>query len=133
MGLSPQFSVNISAKEKFTGYVLIVDDKSIDKQVQDLAKRYGKVSQPEISGTDDMLSGEFSQLDKEGNVIEGETKKPSPIYIDRIEDDKTKKSLVGLKKDDVVTIDPKKLNMNADELARLPGIEKKTAEEIKSK
>lgn len=133
MGLSPQFSVNMSAKEKFTRYVLIVDDKAIDKQSKELAKRYGKVSQPEISGADDMLSGEFSRLDKDGKAVEETPKKSPPVYLDRIEDEKVKKSLTGLKKDDVVTIDPKKLGLNADELAKLLALDKKEAEEIKSK
>lgn len=133
LGLSPQFSVNISPKEKFTRYNVIVDDKLIDKQVKDLAKRYGKVSQPEVSGADDMLVGEFSELDKDGKVKEGGIKHSSTIYIDGVADEKAKKALAGLKKDDIVIVEPKKLSKSTDEMAQLLGIDKKVAEDVKSK
>lgn len=133
MGLSPQFSVNISSKEKFTRYNVMIDDKLIDKQTRDLAKRYGKVSQPEVSGDEDMLVGEFSELNKEGKVKEDGIKHSSTIYIDGVPDEKAKKALAGLKKDDRVVVDPKKLSKSADELAQLLGIDRKTAEELKSK
>ncbi len=133
MGLSPQFSVNISSKEKFTKYDVLMDEKLIEKQIKDLAKRYGKVSQPETSGEEDMLIGEFTELDKDGKVKDGGIKNSSTIYIDGIEDEKIKKSLAGLKKDDKVILEPKKLAKNTDELTKLLGIDKKVAEDLKSK
>lgn len=133
MGLSPQFTVNISSKEKFTRYNVMIDDKLIEKQIKDLAKRYGKVSQPEQSGEEDMLAGEFTELDKEGKHKEGGIKHTSTIYIDGVSDDKTKKSLTGLKKDDLLTVDPKKLGKNTAEVAHLMGTDLKTAEDLKSK
>lgn len=133
MGLSPQFSVNISSKEKFPRYNVIIDEKLIGKQIKDLAKRYGKVSQPEIAGEEDMLIGEFAELDKEGKVKEGGIKHSSTIYIDGVSEEKAKKALTGLKKDDIVVVEPKKLSKSADEMAQLLGIDKKIAEELKSK
>ncbi len=133
MGLSPQFSVNISAKEKFSKYTVVIEDKLIEKQIKDLAKRYGKVSQPEMAGEDDMLIGEFTELNKEGGLAEKGIKHSSTIYIDGVSDEKAKKALIGLKKDDTVIVDPKKLCKNGIELGKLLGIDKKAAEELKSK
>lgn len=133
MGLSPQFSVTISSKEKFNRYNVTIDEKLIEKQIKDLAKRYGKVSQPETSGDEDMLVGEFTELDKDGKIKEGGIKHSSTIYIDGVSDERAKKSLVGKKKDDIITVDPKKLSKNPDETAKLLGVEIKTAEELKSK
>ena len=42
---------------------MVIDEKLIDKQINDLAKRYGKVSHPETSGDEDMLVGEFTSID----------------------------------------------------------------------
>ena len=44
LGLVPQFEVNLTPKKKITQYVINADDSLIDKEVENLQSRYGKMS-----------------------------------------------------------------------------------------
>ncbi len=55
MGLAPEIEVNMDKKMKFDFQVIDVNDKLIDKQVRDYGRRFGKMSNPEKSGAEDLL------------------------------------------------------------------------------
>lgn len=74
-----------------------------------------------------MLYASLKELDAEGKVKEGGIEKTTTLRIDLIEDEEIKKSLIGLKKGDVVQIDLKK--GFADSAARLLEV---TEEELES-
>lgn len=63
VGLAPQFDLKLSDKYKFDYYKIKVDKKDLDKQMADIAKRYGKMSNPEVAEASDMLYGQFVELD----------------------------------------------------------------------
>ena len=119
LGLSPQFDVKVTEKEKFTKYTITVDEELLNKNITELAKRYGKVSETEISTESDMLQGEFLELDKEDGI-----KHTSTIAIEFVEDEKVKKSLVGLKVGDVVKVNPEKVSKGDADMAAMLGVTK---------
>ena len=53
IGISPEIDVNIS-KDKLTYYKIEFDTKTIDTY-KDIAKRFGKMSSPEISSEGDLV------------------------------------------------------------------------------
>ena len=131
MGLSPQFDVKLQ-NDKITRYIIKVDDKLIDKYVDYIRKRYGKVDSTEVSENDDLIYGDFVELDEKGNILEGGIFKSSTLAINAIEDEGIKKMLIGLKKGDKIVLNPKKLTQNEVDLAALLGIDKETAGKLKS-
>lgn len=52
-------------------YQIKVNPKDIDKQVEEIAQRYGKFETPETIGEKDYVYGKAEELDKDGNVKEG--------------------------------------------------------------
>ncbi|HHB52463.1 MAG TPA: trigger factor family protein, partial [Saprospiraceae bacterium] len=48
LGLAPQFTVDLSAKKKVTKYNIVADDSLIDKEVENLQARYGKMSAQDV-------------------------------------------------------------------------------------
>ncbi len=52
-------------------YQVKVNPKDIDKQIEDITRRYGKFETPEIIGEKDFVYGKVEELDKDGNVKEG--------------------------------------------------------------
>ena len=44
LGLAPEFTVDLSAKKKITQYNIVADDALIDKEVENLQSRYGKMN-----------------------------------------------------------------------------------------
>ena len=104
MGLAPEFKVTLDKKSKFDYLQIVADKKMVDHYVTDMAKRYGKMTQPEKSEKTDLMMGEFTQLDGEGNVLEGGINHTSSVVLDIIQDKKAQKALVGLAEGDEVKL-----------------------------
>jgi trigger factor len=133
LGLAPKFEVKLSADKTFDYYTIKLDDEMVNGELKSLRERYGKIGQAEISQEDDMLMGEFEQLDADGNVVDGGIKKTSTVFIRRIEDDATKKSLIGLKKGDSIILDPHKIWTDVATLARMLGVDNAIAKDLNTK
>lgn len=52
-------------------YQVKVNPKDIDKQIDEITRRYGKFETPETIGENDFVYGKVEELDKAGNVKEG--------------------------------------------------------------
>ena len=121
IGLTPKIEVPFSEKTTLTEYIIKADEETLKTRISHLRKSYGKRSNPEVSEAEDMLFGDLKELNAEGKINEEGINVSSALRIDLIEDKKIKKSLVGLKKDDVVVIDLKKA-YNNDVVAKLLSI-----------
>src|SRR5690606_34336930 len=108
VGLAPQFDVPFNEKSKFTQYVIKADKDTLESRIKNLRRSYGKMTNPEVSEDGDVLYSELKQLDADGNALESGIVNTASVRTDLIDDKKIKKSLIGLKKDDTVTIDIKK-------------------------
>ncbi len=121
MGLAPEIEVKLD-KVKETYYSIKVDDKMVDEEVNNLARRFGSLSEPEKSEDSDMLMGTFIQLTPEGEILEGGILNDGTVSIEFVEDKKTKKALVGLEKGAEVDLDPNKVSRDHEDLGRMLGI-----------
>jgi trigger factor len=133
MGLAPKFNVELSAKDKFSFQTVKVDDELVNKYMTDIAKRYGKVENVEVSEETDLLNGDFVELDETGEILAGGVFKTGSLFLDRVKNEATKKALIGLKNEDKVIVEAQTLAENADDLAALLGIDKAHAESLNSK
>jgi trigger factor len=122
MGLAPEIEVNLDKKMKFDFTVIDVNDKLIDKQVRDYGRRFGKMSNPEKSGAEDLMDITVKAVDADGKVIEGGINNNATVTIEDVTDAKTLKQLVGLSKEDTVVVNPHHLTADHEALARLLGI-----------
>ena len=71
LGLSPEFEVKISKKNKIDGVKIVADDKVLDNYMEDIRSRYGKMMTPEKPEATDMFHGNFVEVDGDGNAVEG--------------------------------------------------------------
>ena len=71
LGLSPEFEVKISKKNKIKGVKVTADAKVLDTYMEDIRGRYGKMSTPEKPLAEDMYHGSFTEVDAEGAVVDG--------------------------------------------------------------
>lgn len=108
MGLAPEIDVQLKNK-KFEKYKVKIDDKTIDKQVEELSKRYGKVVEADSASADDIIYGQFVELDEKGEIKEGGIIESSTILLQSLEDKKTKGDLTGAKPGDKFTIEINKI------------------------
>jgi trigger factor len=102
----------------------------LDHYTTDTAKRYGSMTHPEKSEKTDLMMGEFTQLDAEGNVLEGGIKHSASVALDVVTDKKAQKALIGLVQDDEVVI--KITNKFSADLSHMLNISKEQAQELNS-
>ncbi len=120
IGMVEDFTVDLSKKVKVTSYPIEVDQKTMDETLDDIKRRFGKRTNPEVSEATDNLFGEIS---KQGS----EEKQGSYIRISQVEKSQQKK-FVGLKKDDSIEFVVEKTLTDALALSQLLNV---TEEEAK--
>jgi trigger factor len=123
IGFSPKFDIPLSSRKSIEYFAVKVDDKLIADQIEDLRRRYGKMeSTPEV-GEKDMVMGLFRELDSSGEPKEDGVENNSTISMEFLKDKKAIKSLLGLKVDNSLIIDPKSVSKDDKDLASMLGIE----------
>ena len=133
LGLAPEFELKLSNKDKIKYFTIKVDDKVIDNQIDDLVRRYGKLEETDLSEDKDMLFGDLIELNDDGEILEGGIMNTSTISVEFIEDDATKKALVGKKKKDEVIVDPRKISKGDNDMATMLGIDEGEVSTVSSK
>lgn len=134
LGIAPDFDLEFSSKDKLTYYQVKVDKETLASRITNLRKSYGKMSNPDVSADDDVLFAELKQIAADGSVFEGGISNTASIRLDQVSDQKIRKSLIGLKKDDVVELDIQKaFDSNATIIAKLLNIPEEDAQDLKSK
>jgi len=102
LGLAPEFTVDLSAKNNITRYDIIADDAMLNEQVERIQKQYGKLISKDTVEEGDDIAGTFTNEEKGIN-------NPTTITTDVFKDKKTAKKFIGKKVGDVVTLSTKGL------------------------
>lgn len=102
LGLAPEFTVDLEAKNKVTFYKITADDKMLNDQVERIQKQYGKLISKDTVEEGFDLTGTFTN---EENGINN----TATISLDVFKDKKTAKKFIGKKVGDVVTLKTKGL------------------------
>lgn len=130
IGYSPIFELPISSKSSFDYNKVKVDNSLIDKQIEDLRRRYGKLVSSELVGDKDMLIGKFNELDENGNLKENGIEHSATISLEFIDDKKIVKQFNGKKVSEELDLDPRLVSKGDKDLASMLGIEEQHVAEI---
>ncbi len=65
LGLAPTFEVKLNSKKKITQYTIVADKELINKEVENLQQRFGKMSAKDIIGKGVNITGTFVNEEKE--------------------------------------------------------------------
>src|SRR6202012_1156945 len=133
VGLAPEFDIDFSAKDKVTQYVIKADNETLEARIKNIRKSYGKMTNPDVSADEDVLYAELVQLSPDGSVFEDGISNTTSVRLDQVQNEEVKKTLIGLKKGDVVTFDIQKAyNGDATRIAAILKVDEDTAEQVKS-
>ena len=102
LGLAPEFSVDLAAKNDLVHYKIIADDKMLNDQVARIQKQYGKLIAKDTVEEGNDVSGFFTNEEKGIN-------NRTTISLDVFADKKTAKAFIGKKVGDVITLNTKGL------------------------
>lgn len=133
IGLSPVIDIKLSAKDKFDYVKVRIDDTLIDKQIEDLTRRYGKLENSETVGEKDLVLAQFVELNEDDSIKEGGILNSSTISIEFVEDKATKKDLLGKTVGDKVILDPKHVSRGGKDTAAMLGVKEEQLDEISNK
>ena len=123
IGLAPDFDVKISKKDKLNYYNIKADKKLVDNYCNDIAKRYGKMSNPSESKGGDLVYCAISQLDENGEVMINGISNEATVSIDTIKEKKYQKKFIGLKAEDKLELKVLDVFKNQTDLAAMLKIE----------
>jgi trigger factor len=123
VGLAPEFDVKITSKDKLNYYKIEADTKLVEHYCNDIAKRYGKMSNPEFSVEGDLIFCNIEQLDITGKIMPNGIKNEATVSMDYIADSEIKKQFLGLQKDDLLTINVMKSFTNHSDLAAMLNVD----------
>jgi trigger factor len=126
LGLVPQIEVNLTSKKKITQYVINADDSLIDKEVENLQSRYGKMSAVDIINENTNVTGTFVNEEKE---IENK----STINLSDIKGKTNLKKFVGSKVGDVIELKTKSLFSDDSKLMGALGLSNEEVEGLNIK
>lgn len=133
IGLSPKVDIKFGWFTKFVNHKVRIDAELVNEQIIDLRRRYGKMSECDTAGDEDLLVGDFVELESNGKDIKpGGVMHEGTITLSEVKDKATTKKLVGVSKGAEVDLKPNKISKDADDLARLLGIERAAAEDFSS-
>jgi trigger factor len=134
IAVAPEFTLELSGKDKIDYYTINPSDETIDQQVKMYASRQGHYEKPETYQDNDILKGDLRELDENGETKEGgitvESASMLPNYI-KVEEQKA--LFNGVKLGDVITFNPRKAYPESDvEVSSLLKITKEEAKDITS-
>lgn len=115
LGLAPEFSVSLKNKKAITQYNITADDKTINDQIENIRKSYGKLISQDVVEENSEITGVFKS---EENGIDNAT----TFGLDKIKGKTNLKKFVGKKAGDVVTLKTKNLVNNENDLTSLLGL-----------
>ncbi|WP_396140796.1 trigger factor [Flavobacterium sp.] len=102
LGLAPEFTVDLAAKNDLVQYKIVANDKMLNDQVARIQKQYGKLIAKDTVEEGNDVSGFFTNEEKGIN-------NRTTLSLDTFADKKTAKSFIGKKVGDVVTLKTKGL------------------------
>ena len=94
VGLSPEFEIPLSDKITIPYYKIKVKDADIDKAINDVKIRFGTEENPEKAEESDGVQGKFSELDAEGNIVDGGVEHDGFFKIEDIKENAIQKHFI---------------------------------------
>ena len=132
VGLAPDLSIKINQKDKLTYYNIKADDKLIENYCNDIAKRYGKMTNPSESIAGDLVYCLIQQLDATGEIDASGISNEATVSIDSIKDKKFQKQFIKIKADDILKLNVKEVFTNKADLAAMLKVSQGELENLES-
>lgn len=118
IGMVPPIEVEMDDKLGVDLPVVDVDDALVDKEVADMRRRYGKLTDAETAGAEDMLMGDLIELGPDDEIKPGGLMNRTTITLTDL-DDGTRNLFLGKAVGDAVRVDPHRISRDHDDLARM--------------
>ncbi|MEO5584885.1 MAG: trigger factor, partial [Flavobacteriales bacterium] len=121
LGMAPTVDVEMSDKLGVEMPMVDVDGGLLDKEIADMRRRYGTLSDVENAGATDMVIGDMIEQDGNGAIKPGGLMNRTTITLEELADEDTRALFIGKAVGDAVQVDPHKVSKGHDDLAKMLG------------
>ncbi|HTB05868.1 MAG TPA: trigger factor [Bacteroidia bacterium] len=132
IGVVPDFQVPMANTQKFNLYQVANDDAMVDEYIEEMRLRFGNLTHPDKSGDEDILIGDFVELDANGEVLPGGAFKSSAINLKRLPANKSKEKFLGKVEGDKLVIKMSDVTDDPKEVAAMLDIPQEKAVQFNS-
>ena len=120
VAFAPSFEVKLTKRDKLPYYIVKVEEKDIENQINAYKNRFGKYEAKDTVEKDDMIKGDMAQLNQNGEIAENSLKTDEvSMLVNLIKDEEQKNLFIGKKVGDTITFNPQKAFNNNYELAAM--------------
>jgi len=131
IAVGPEIEIKLSKRDKIVFYNIEADQKLIDSQKDNYARRFGEFVQVEAAEDKDMLKGTFVQTDENGVAIEdGIVTEEVTVSLEMMKDEESKKLFIGQKAGEKINFDVKKTFPNDTEISSMLRIDKELVADL---
>jgi trigger factor len=133
IGLAPTIDVNLNSKSNYDYFKVKIDDKLIDKQVEDLRRRYGKLVASDAVSEKDLVMAQFVELNEDGSIKEGGILHSSTVSMETVANKEVAGQLIGLKVGDKAVVNPSDVSRGGKDTAAMLGVSEAELENLSDK
>lgn len=132
IGFPPQIDVSITKKDSFDFEKVDVNQDLINKQAEDIRRRYGKLVSSDEVKEKDLILGRFVELNDDKSVKEGGIDHTSSISLEFLDSNDARKMFVGKKVGDSIELNPDDVSKGPKDKAAMLGVKEDELENIGS-
>lgn len=131
---APELSIKLTGKNSSDFYVIKVDDKQIDEQIDHMCSRFGtQIKVDETDGTE-IVRGDLAQVDAKGNIMEeGHRKDNAALLLSMIRNVEKQAQFKGKKVGETIVFAPMDTFDNAAEVSSFLNVSKEAKELLDAK
>lgn len=134
LALAPEFELSVSADDHLELFKIEVTEKEVEEDIAYARNRYGKMEDVEKAEAEDIIYCTVSELDDNGNPLEGGiANKQISLVASLIQDEELKGQFIGASKGHSLNVNIFKLfNGNESVIASTLGVQKETVTDLNS-
>lgn len=128
MAFTPPFDLNLSSDLNVKYYNVVVSDKMASDYLEDIRRRQGESTEVDTIQKDDLLKGDFVELNEDNTIKEEGIRSTGSINIGTIKDDELLNNILSAAKGSTITIDIALIAVDNAEKATMLGVSPESAE-----
>ncbi len=132
IAMAPSFEVTLSPELNIPYYNVEASDKMATDYLADIRQRQGEMSDVDVVEKNDVVKGDFVELNEDGSVKEEGLKTSGIINTSVLKDEAVVNSFIGLQVGSTITINPTDITEGNADKATMLGIEPESAKDINS-
>lgn len=132
IGFPPAIEVSIGKKDSFDFEKVDVNQELINKQAEDIRRRYGKLVSSDEVKEKDLILGRFVELNDDKSVKEGGIDHTSSISLEFLDSEDARKLFVGKKVGDSIEVNPDDVSKGPKDKAAMLGVKEEELSAIGS-